>query len=64
MAPPERRYMTTAEAAHYLGLSVNALHRMTSDQTIPHIKVNAHRLAFDRLRLDAWMHARSVEVAR
>jgi excisionase family DNA binding protein len=60
----DRRYLSTRDAAAYLGMSVDALHRLTSNQDIPHIKVHAHRLAFDRLDLDAWMRARRVEPAR
>jgi excisionase family DNA binding protein len=59
----ESPWMDTREAAAYLGISVDSLHRLTSNQAIRHTKVHAHALRFHRLDLDAFMRERTVEPA-
>jgi excisionase family DNA binding protein len=51
----EDRWMTTREAAEYLRLSVNALHRLTAERRIPFEQdAPGARCWFRRTELDAW----------
>lgn len=56
------RWMTTREAADYLRLTVDRVHRLTSNGDIPHSRIG-RSLRFDRLDLDAWMRSRRVEAS-
>lgn len=49
------RYMSTAEAARYLGMSTHALHRLTAARTIPFAQERpGARCYFRRSTLDEW----------
>lgn len=49
------QWMTTAEAAAYLGQTVNALHKLTSAREIPFSQTQkGARCWFRRSDLDAW----------
>lgn len=49
------RWMGTAEAARYLGLTVNAVHRLMSDGRLPrHQEVAGGKCWFKRSELDSW----------
>jgi excisionase family DNA binding protein len=49
------RWMTTREAAPYLGLSVPALHRLTAARAVPFEQSSANaRCWFKRSELDEW----------
>jgi hypothetical protein len=51
----EDRWMTTAEAAGYVGMSTNALHKLTSARQVPFDQRAAGcRCYFRRSELDAW----------
>ena len=48
-------WMTSQEAASYLGLSLDALHRLTAARRIPFTQdTPAGRLYFKRAELDSW----------
>jgi excisionase family DNA binding protein len=54
------RWLTTAEAAAYLGMTVNALHKLTAAEAIPfHRDSPGGKLYFKRSQLDAWREGRS-----
>jgi excisionase family DNA binding protein len=49
------RWLTSTEAAEYLGLSVDALHKLTSTRSIPFAQDGpGAKLYFLRAHLDAW----------
>ena len=50
-------WMTTAQAARYLGLSVTALHKLTSAREVPFAQdVPGGKCWFKRSDLDAWRY--------
>ena len=54
-APVDDGWLTTKEAAAYLGLSVNALHKLTAERRIPFSQASeGARCYFRRSDLDAW----------
>lgn len=53
----DKTYMTAAEAAAYLGFTVNSLYNKCSQRIIPHYKPNGGRLFFKREELDRWIAA-------
>jgi excisionase family DNA binding protein len=53
-AAKQRRLMTVAEAAEYIGRSKQALYHLVNQSKIP-TKRQGSRLFFDRLELDAWI---------
>jgi excisionase family DNA binding protein len=56
------RWMTSKEAASYLRVTLNRLHKLTSNEDIPFSRIG-RSLRFDRLDLDAWMRSRRVEAS-
>ena len=51
----EREWMSTADAARYLGTTATALHKRTAARSIPcHQDQPGGRLSFRRSELDAW----------
>jgi excisionase family DNA binding protein len=50
-----RRYLNTAEAADYLGISKGTLYNLMSAGNIPLVRIGARRIRFDRADLDRWM---------
>lgn len=49
------RWLTTAEAAKYLGMSPNALHKLTAAREVPFVQDSpGGKMYFKRSRLDAW----------
>jgi excisionase family DNA binding protein len=57
-----RRYLTIREAATYLSITERALYHRVERRTVPYIK-RGHRVWFDRLALDRWMHEGAVDAA-
>lgn len=58
-APAEDRWLTTAEAAAYIGRSITALHKSTAARAIPFSQDGpGARCYFRRSDLDAWMRSR------
>lgn len=55
----EPRWLTSAEAADHLRMSLDGLHRLTGAGAVPHVK-QGNRLLFDREELDEWLKAHSV----
>jgi excisionase family DNA binding protein len=55
-APPrEDRWLNTREAATYLGMSTNALHKLTASRSVPFEQAGpGARCYFRRADLDAW----------
>jgi excisionase family DNA binding protein len=55
-APPaEDRWLTTQEAAEYLGMTTTALHRLTAARAIPFEQAKpGAKCWFKRSALDAW----------
>jgi hypothetical protein len=57
-ANPGEQWMTTRQAAEYLGLSVAALHRLTAARAVPFEQGRPNaRCWFQRRALDAWRAA-------
>lgn len=57
-AADEDRWLSTREAALYLGLSVNALHRLTAARAVPFEQdVAGGKCWFLRSELNAWRRA-------
>jgi len=53
--PDADRWMTTAEAAGYLGMTANALHKLTATRAIPFSQdAPGARCYFKRSDLDRW----------
>lgn len=53
--PDADRWMTTTEAAGYLGMTSNALHKLTSARQVPFSQdAPGGRCWFKRSELDAW----------
>jgi excisionase family DNA binding protein len=50
-----RRYLTTSEAAAYLGLTVPALYMRVHRNEIPYHKFGKRALRFDPRKLDAFL---------
>ena len=49
------RWMTTAEAAAYVGMSTNGIHKLTSARQVPFVQdAPGCRCYFRRSELDAW----------
>jgi len=53
------RYLRIPQAASYLGLAPKTLYRLTEERRIPHIR-KGRTLFFDRVALDRWMQAGTV----
>jgi excisionase family DNA binding protein len=54
-APTPDRWLSTREAAEHLGMSVNALHKLTAERSIPFTQdAPGARCYFKRSDLDAW----------
>ena len=58
-APDANRWMTTAEAADYLGMTANALHKLTASRALPFAQDGpGGRCYFKRADLDGWRETR------
>jgi excisionase family DNA binding protein len=55
----DKKWMTIAEAARYIGMSVGFLRKNVRLRTVPHTRIGSKALRFDRDALDAWVTARS-----
>ncbi len=53
------RWLTSREAADYVRISLDGLHRLSGSGAIPHAKQGG-RLLFDRIELDEWVRGYSV----
>ena len=51
----EKVFLTSKEAAEYLGLKMGGLYDLTKKKKIPFHKPNGKRLLFRRDELDAWV---------
>jgi len=55
LATPEDGWMPTAEAARYLGLTTNALHKLTAARAVPFEQDGrGGKMWFKRSELDSW----------
>src|SRR5689334_16585640 len=53
-------WLTTKQAAEYLCLSADGIHRLTGAGVIPHVKISG-RCLFNRYELDDWLRAHRCE---
>ena len=51
----QKPYLNAREASEFLGMSLNWLHKMTSQKRIPHYKPTGKMIYFDREELIAFM---------
>lgn len=51
-----------SEAAQYLGIKVATLRSLVCRKQVPHVRITARLVVFDRDQLDAWLAAKSVAV--
>ena len=57
--PSEDRWLTTKDAAEYLGMTPNALHKLTAARQIPfEQEVRGGKCWFRRSELDTWREGR------
>jgi excisionase family DNA binding protein len=56
---PNERYLDVKEVAEYLGLAESTVYTMVSQRRIPFAKVG-RRTKFDRLQIDKWVLAHTV----
>ena len=57
-------YLTTKEAAEYIGTTVNYLYKLTSQQhRIPYYSPGGHKTLFKRCELDEWIERSRVATA-
>ena len=56
----EKRYVNRDEIADYIDSTAATVAVMTSRRQIPHIK-RGRRVLYDRLVIDAWLAAQSIE---
>lgn len=56
---PHQRYLSTNEAARYLGATPKSVYHRVAARAIPFIKVGK-KLWFDRQALDQWLQAKRV----
>lgn len=55
LEPQADRWLTTAEAAEHLGISIDALHRLTAARAIPFSQERpGAKCYFRQLELDSW----------
>jgi excisionase family DNA binding protein len=52
-----KKWLTIAEAARHIGMSVGFLRKAVRHGTVPHARVGSKALRFDRHALDAWLSA-------
>ena len=56
------KWMTVAECAEYLGLSIHTIYQRIAKRQIPHRKVPGSNLVrFDQQEIDEWMQSGTVE---
>ena len=52
----EPRCLSKAEAAHYIGVSLNTFHKLVAEGRVPPpIKISAKRVVWDKKRLDEFI---------
>ena len=51
----EKKFLTTKEAAEYLGLKIGYLYKMTSRHEIPYYSPGGKRMFFKLSELDRWI---------
>ena len=57
-----KTWMTVAECAEYLGLSIHTVYQRIAKRQIPHHKVpGSNLIRFDQQEIDAWMQSGAVE---
>lgn len=57
-----KKWMTVAECAEYLGLSIHTLYQRVAKRGIPHHKVpGSHLVRFSLEEVDRWMQTGAVE---
>lgn len=52
----EKEFLTTKEAAAYLGMALSYLYKMTSKKSIPFYTPTGKKIYFKKSELDEWMN--------
>ena len=52
----EKEFLTTKEAAAYLGMALSYLYKLTSKKSIPFYTPTGKKLYFKKSELDEWMN--------
>ena len=56
----EKVFLTTKEAAAYLGMALSSLYKMTSKKRIPFYTPTGKKIYFKKSELDEWMNSSRV----
>lgn len=56
----EKEFLTTKEAAAYLGMALSYLYKMTSKKSIPFYTPTGKKIYFKKSELDDWMNSSRV----
>lgn len=56
----EKEFLTTKEAAAYLGMALSYLYKMTAKKTIPFYTPTGKKIYFKKSELDEWMNSSRV----
>lgn len=57
----EEEFLTSAQCAELLGVTLSAIYRMTSNRVIPHYKPSGRRILFRRSEVVQWVTRNKVE---
>lgn len=55
----EKRWLTITEASRYIGMSTGFLRKCVRFHRVPHTRIGAKALRFDKTALDDWLAAQS-----
>lgn len=55
----EPRFLTYRDAARYLSVPVGTLRALVHRKAIPHVRISARSVTFDRAELDQWIEGRA-----
>lgn len=56
----EKEFLTTKEAAAYLGMALSYLYKMTAKKSIPFYTPTGKKIYFKKSELDEWMNSSRV----
>lgn len=56
----QKEFLTTKEAATYLGMALSYLYKMTSRKSIPFYTPTGKKIYFKKSELDEWMNSSRV----
>ena len=55
----DKKWLTIAEAARHIGMSVGFLRKAVRLRTVPYVRIGTKALRFDRNALDEWVNSAS-----